>query len=140
MSDGLGVVSDVLEELSISEHWGFEDVATTFAHFTALKTLKLESSNCRSSVYTRLPPNIEKLCISSSEDGFASSKVLEEVLGFLQTDVHSYLPRFRALEIKADSNHFAAWADHVQQLCLEHGLTLHLELTDRTCYFNSFTL
>jgi len=130
MSDGLGVVADSLEELVISEHWGFEDMPATFTHFSALKTLKLESHNCRPSVYTRLPPNLEKLAISASEDGVVGSRVLEEVLGFLQTEIHTYLPSFRGLEIKAGSDQFGTWADHVQDLCAAQGLTLDLDLID----------
>jgi len=130
MSDGLGVVADSLEELVISEHWGFEDMPATFTHFSALKTLKLESQNCRPCVYARLPPNLEKLAISASEDGLVGSRVLEEVLSFLQTDIRTYLPSFRALDIKAGSDQFGTWSDHVQSLCAAQGLMLNLNLID----------
>jgi len=129
MSDGLGVVADTLEELSVSQQYGFEDTGASFAHFTALKTLRLESHRC-SAIYSRLPPNIEKLCISASGDGFTSSKVLDELLALLQTDIKSYLPKLRTLVLEADLNHFGAWADHVQQLCATHSIILQLELTD----------
>lgn len=133
MSEGLGVVSESLEELFISEQWGFEDNGTTFSHFTALKTLKLESSTCCSALYTKLPPNIETLQVSAMQDGYASSRVLEEVLGFLETDVHTYLPNFRALEIKADADHFDSWAEHIKRLCASQNISVEMELLDRRC-------
>jgi hypothetical protein len=130
MSDGLGVVAETLEELAVSQQYGFEDSGASFSHFTALKTLKLESHRC-SAIYSRLPPNIERLCISASGDGFTSSKVLDELLALLQTDIKSNLPKLHTLELKADSNHFEAWTDHVRKLCASHGVALQLELTDR---------
>jgi hypothetical protein len=131
ISEGLTVVADVLEELFVSEHWGFDDNSEAFKPFTALRVLRLEPGNWGPHVYEKLPPKLECLAICSTENpSFSGWRVVEDVLGFLQTDVRTMLPNFKVFQLKAEASQFGPWMEHIESLCEGHGIEFSAELIE----------